>query len=498
MGFEPLELWPLALLGVAGLIALLHRAAKRKDAAWLGWCFGLGQFALALNWVPTAFTYQAALPTWLGWAAVLVIASYLAVYPALATLAAWHARMRGAALVTALAGSWILAEWLRGWVLTGFPWNPLGAVLLGPFETPGAARLLPWLGTYALSGLAVLFAGLWYAGLGRFRRDRRMLALLPIPLVAQFWPQGLPDRGPISGVPYALVQPNISQDQLNDPQAYQANFTKLAQLVPPPRADQRMLVLWPESGVSDYLRSGYPERFYLDTFGGDPAIARQRIAALLGPRSLLLSGTVDLEIKDERVAGARNSITAIDAGGALQASYSKAHLVPFGEYLPLRQLLTPLGLSRFVPGDIDFWPGPGPRTIDLGQYGKAGMQICYEIVFPGHVTDRANRPDYIFNPSNDGWFGSWGPPQHLAHARLRALEEGLPVLRSTTTGVSAVIDAGGRVVQSVPSRSAGVLLGRIPAARAPTLFAQYGNPLSLGWAFALLGASLVALRRRRG
>ena len=169
LGFEPLELWPLALLALAGLIALLRAAPSRKAAFQLGWCFGLGQFALALNWVATAFTYQADLPMWLGWVAVALIGCYLALYPALAVLLAWHARSRVLAVIPALAAAWIVTEWLRGWVLTGFPWNPLGALLLGPFEQPGAARLAPYLGTYGLSGLAVLFAGLWYAGLIQFR-----------------------------------------------------------------------------------------------------------------------------------------------------------------------------------------------------------------------------------------------------------------------------------------------------------------------------------------
>ena len=499
LGFEPFALWPLTLLACAALIALLQAAPTRKQAAGLGWCFGLGQFAVSLNWLPTAFTFQAALPVWLGWIAVLLIAAYLALYPALAALIAWHARIRTAALVLALAGAWTLAEWLRGSLLTGFPWNPLGAVLLGPFEHPGTARLVPWLGTYALSALAVLFAGLWHAGLSRFRTDRRALLLLPLPLVTQFWPQAAPPpRAAGEGVPYVLVQPNIPQQELNDPENFAINYQRLASLLPPPRAGGKALVLWPESGLSDYLRDGYPARYYLDTYGADPALARARIARDLGPDRLLLGGTVELEIKQGRASGARNAITAIDGTGTVRASYAKAHLVPFGEYLPLRGLFTPLGLSRFVPGDIDFWPGPAPQTIDLGSFGKAGMQICYEIIFPGHVVDPAHRPDYIFNPSNDGWYGAWGPPQHLAQARLRALEEGLPVLRSTTTGISAVVDADGVVLQSVPLHSAGVLLGRIPRAHAPTLFARGGNLLSLGWALLLLAASLVALRRARG
>ncbi len=498
-GFEPWALWPVALLAMAGLIALLQRAPSRKAAVWLGWSFGLGQFAVGLNWIATSFTYQAAMPYWLGWFAVLLLSAYLAVYPAVATLAAWHFRARNAALVMALAGSWIITEWLRGWVFTGYPANPLGAVLLGPFERPGAAQLLPWLGTFALSGLVVLLAGLWQSGLANFRKDRRALALLVLPLLVQVVPTLVPPRQDTpSKVPFALIQPNIPQAELNDPAKFPENFERLARLVPPAGPAPGALLLWPESGISDYLRGGYPPDYYLDTYNADPAAARQRLARVIEPGRLLLSGTVDLEFSGNQPIGARNAVTAVDGTGQLIAGYNKAHLVPFGEYLPMRSLLTPLGLNRLVPGDFDFLPGPGPQTLDLGRLGKAGVQICYEIEFPGQVIDRKNRPDYLFNPFNDGWYGRWGPPQHLAEARMRAIEEGVPVLRATTSGISGVIDANGVVRQSIPLNAAGVLIGRVPAAHAPTLFAEWGNVLSLGWAMVLLGASLVALRRRRG
>lgn len=494
LGFEPVGLWPLTLIALCGLFLLIPRTASRTGAFQLGWAFALGLFALSLNWLPTAFTFQAAMPAWLGWLAVLVLSGILAVFPAMAVLTAWHARMRPVAVVLTLAGSWIITEWLRGWTFTGLPWNPLGAVLVGPFDHVGAARMLPWLGTYALSGLAVILAGLWFMALNGFRQDRRRLVLLAVPLLAQWWPQQQPD--PATGVPYILVQPNIPQAELNDPARFEQNFQRLSAYLPPPAAGQKAVVLWPESGLSDYLRSGYPAEYYADTYGADPALARARIASMLGPDRLLLSGAVDLEIRDGRAAGARNVISAVDGRGAIRASYAKAHLVPFGEYVPMRPLLSALGVARFVPGNVEFWPGPGRQTINLGRFGKAGMLICYEVIFPGEVTNRTHRPDYLFNPSNDGWYGMWGPPQHLAQARMRALEEGLPMLRSTTTGISAVIDADGRVLQSVPMHAAGVLLGRIPAAHAPTLFARYGNVVSLGWALALLVLSLVALKAR--
>jgi apolipoprotein N-acyltransferase len=244
------------------------------------------------------------------------------------------------------------------------------------------------------------------------------------------------------------------------------------------------------------------------TVRGDPVYARERIGTVIGPQSTLLTGVVNLDIgkKDNGTIGAvsaRNSVLALNGAGDITGHYAKAHLVPYGEYLPMKPLLEPLGLARLVAGTIDYDPGPGPRTLDLGPQGKAGIQICYEIVFSGHVTDRANRPDYIFNPSNDGWFGAWGPPQHLAQARMRAIEEGLPVLRSTTTGISAVIDANGVVRGTVGSGKAGALHGLVPTAKPPTLFAEWGHALTLAWAALLiaLGLSLprvLALIRARG
>jgi apolipoprotein N-acyltransferase len=213
---------------------------------------------------------------------------------------------------------------------------------------------------------------------------------------------------------------------------------------------------------------------------------------------MLLSGTIDLEIAGGQAVAAYNSVTALDSRGTIVGGYRKAHLVPYGEYLPMRELLEPLGAARLVPGAMDFWPGPGPRTLDLGPWGKAGVQICYEIVFSGQVADRHDRPDYIFNPSNDGWFGPSGPPQHLAQARLRAIEEGLPILRSTTTGISAVIDSRGVVRAHVPMHRAARLDGIVPPAAPPTLFARLGNILPLAWAMILLGLAAIAMRRRAG
>ncbi|WP_296679143.1 apolipoprotein N-acyltransferase [Novosphingobium sp.] len=497
-GFEPLHLWPVALIGLVGLIDLVFRSPGGKGAALIGWLFGVGNFSIGNSWIATAFTYQAAMPAWLGWIAVVLLSLYLAAYPMFAVTAAWRlGRNSAGAFVAALAGCWIVGEWLRSWMFTGFAWNPLAALALGSFTRPGLAGVLPLTGTYALSGIVMLLAGSLWLALHRGKLDWRGAAHVAVPLLLLVspWPAPAPAQPAPDAPVFTLVQPYIPQEELNDPAMYPRNFARLAALSAALKPGSKRLLLWPESGVPDYLRDGYPEGYYLDNFGADSRVARIRLGRVAGAGTVLLTGATDLEFKDGRVVGARNSVTAVDGGGDIVSSYAKAHLVPYGEYLPMRSLLTPLGLSRLVPGDIDFWPGPGPQTLDLGAWGKPGVQVCYEIIFSGQVSDRAKRPDFIFNPSNDGWFGAWGPPQHLAQARLRAIEEGLPILRATTTGISAVIEPSGVVRQFVPRHQAGRLDGTLPAAAAPTLFSKIGNLLALIWAAAFLIASVVASRR---
>ena len=506
--YPPLHLWPLGLAALAGFVWLIYTATSWRSALWWGWCFGWAHLTLANNWIATAFTHQAKMPEALGWAAVPLLCIYLAWYPALAALAAHLlAKKRPLwAFGLVLAGAWIITEWLRGWVFTGYPWPPAGLMLLGTWDTPGMAELLRWTGTYALSGLALAMASLmasallarrWVmAGTGGLVIAAGML----IPLHGVIKP-------PIRGIRYTLVQPYIPQSEINDGSKFEAQFERLTRLTAPSR-DQSRLVLWPESAVPDYLEDGYPDRYYLQmTAGGDPKLARQRIGRVIGPQSTLLTGVVNLNIgpRPGSIPGAvsaRNSVMAINGAGAIVGGYDKAHLVPYGEYLPLRPLLEPLGLSRLVAGSIDYLPGPGPRTLDLGKLGKVGVQVCYEIVFSGEVVDPANRPDVLFNPSNDGWFGAWGSPQFVGQARMRAIEEGLPVIRSTTTGISAVIDADGVVWHAIAPGKADKVEGFLPEAKAPTLFAQWGHALTLAWAalFIALGFGLprvLALIRAR-
>ncbi len=484
-GFEPLGLWPLAIGCVAGLIALTARAATLRRALGLGWWFGLGNFCLGLNWIATAFTYQAAMPAWLGWVAVVLLSLYLAIYPALATGAAWGlARLTGggrSALALFLAATWIAGEWLRGTMFTGFPWNPLGVIWAHGGTLPLLSRLI---GTYGLSGPAVLAGGALVALAARPARIALGgAAVLGVLVAALMWPRAAAAPASPTAPLLRIVQPNIGQADKWSAQAEAPNFGRLAALSgrPGPRA---RLILWPEVAVPALLEQD--------------ARARAAIARLLGPRDLLLTGAEAVHYApDGTIASATNSLFGLDSAGRLLGRYDKSHLVPYGEYLPMRPLLSQLGLSRLAPGDIDFRAGPGPRAIALPGVGKVGVQICYEIVFSGHVVDARDRPLFLFNPSNDAWFGRWGPPQHLAQARLRAIEEGLPVVRATPTGISAVIDRDGRLLARLPWRTAGAIEAPLPPTGPPTLFARAGNLLPLTFALLLVAAGFASRRRAR-
>ncbi|MDM7957593.1 apolipoprotein N-acyltransferase [Blastomonas sp.] len=492
-GFEPLGLWPVTLAAYALLLHLIAHAPTRRSAFARGWAFGVGQFTIGLNWIAIAFTYQDAMPAWLGWVAVVGLSLYLALFPGVAAmLARWLAPREGgqasAVLVLAFAALWLVSEWMRAWLFTGFAWNPLGVIAL---EAGWASRLI---GTYGLGALVMLTAG----GLCLLARRQIVPALALLAGVgavtgagwlSQSAPAGLTDT------PITVVQPNNDQSDKYDPVAAAQNFARLTRQTIDRSAPRPRIVFWPEAAIEDFLEDGYPRRYtYPETAAG----VRARVTGTLNDGDVLITGGVKLDFDaNGQAVAAANSVFALSSDGEILGSYDKSHLVPGGEYLPYENILGQLGLSRLVPGTIGFTPGPGPQTLDLGAFGNMGLQICYEIIFAAEVVDAADRPGFLFNPSNDAWFGPWGPPQHLAQARLRALEEGVPVIRSTPTGISAVIDADGRLLHSIPHRTAGHIDALMPRAHPPTLFATWGNLLSVMFAGALLllAVALRAFRR---
>ncbi|HEX6785240.1 MAG TPA: apolipoprotein N-acyltransferase [Sphingomicrobium sp.] len=487
--FAPTDLWPLLPVAFALLCELLDRTKSLWKSLLTGWAFGLGQFVVGLNWIATSFTYQAAMPPWLGWVAVVLLSLYLAIYPSIAAALAWRfGREDRVTLVLVLAGAWILTEWLRGTMLTGFPWNPAAAALV---PTP-LISITALIGTYAASGLVVLLGGAVWLEI-----HKKWLPLVLIIGVTGFlWllPSSRVPSDPLTVRNVRIVQPNIGEDIKHGDTYNQEASLSLTRLSGGPSGDARLL-LWPEAALTVPLE---------DARLGDPALfasnLRTQLGSLLGPNDLLLTGGTTVNSTNGiDISSLDNSVFAVAPGGVIKGRYDKAHLVPYGEYLPMRSLMSAIGISRLAPGEFDFDSGPGPRTIDLGgEWGKVGFQVCYEMIFSGDVVDENNRPDFIFNPSNDAWFGRWGPPQHLAQARLRAAEEGLPILRSTPTGISAVIDARGNLVKSIPWRTAGVINAVIPArSDGPPLFARFGNAIPLILGFLLVAGGIVLARRRR-
>jgi apolipoprotein N-acyltransferase len=502
-GFAPLELWPLTVLAIAGWAALVHRAATLKQALWLGYAWGVGHFTVNNNWFQHAFDFQDAMPPVLGYFAAVALALYIAVYPAMAAGIAWRFRQPRAAgpaastswhdgpdasYLLAFGAAWIATEYLRGVMFTGYAWDPLGVIWV---PVAGVAHLSAFVGTYALSGLTVVAAGSLLL-LAQRRWTMPAIAVAATILAALSAPlTRAPDAA--SGSPVVrVVQPNIGQADRGPDDGERVLRALLARSGKPGPAPR--LVVWPEGMVRDLLEGGYPSYIY----NGRPAWwARRRIASVLGPRDLVLTGATALAFDDAGdIASAANSVFAVDARARLVGRFDKAHLVPYGEYLPMKAILEPLGLRRLVPGDFDFSPGPGPRNLSVPGFGAVGVQVCYEIIFSGEVVDRRNRPRFLFNPSNDAWFGKWGPPQHLAQARMRAIEEGLPIVRATPTGISAVIAADGRLLATIPHETAGAIELPIPPALPPTPFARLGNILAAIVAAALL-AGAIAIRRRR-
>lgn len=500
LGFAPWNLWPVALAALAAWLWRIHSAPLLGAVLWRGWMFGVGHFTLGNIWIQKAFTYQEALPGALGYPAVVLLAMYLAIYPMLAGGLAWRlasprakadaASPPGGAFVLVSAAGWIAGEWLRATMFTGYPWNPLAAMWL---PVIGVARVAAYIGTYALSGLTLLVAGALLLLAGR----RWRLAAPVLGAAALLALNGVEIRQtPATLAPNApalrVIQPNLDQEQRPRDDYAEANLAAIEAHMGVPDAAPR-LIIWPEGALRFYIETGYPRGWY---WRGDPLAVRARIAAHLAPHDIVLTGGNGLQF-DARgaLSTATNSVFAIDAKGRLLARYDKAHLVPWGEYLPARPLLARLGLSRLVPGEIDFRPGPGPGNIAVPGFGRLGVAICYEIIFSGYVVNAAHRPSLIVNPSNDSWYSAAGPVQHLAMARLRAIEEGLPVVRATPTGVSAIIDADGRVLASIGAGHSGAIETALPRPNPPTLFAQVGNLMAALVAAALLALAL-AIRRR--
>ena len=497
LAMAPFNAWPVLFLTFSIAVWLIDGSAAGRwrgvpAAALSGFWFGLGYFVPGLYWIGYAFFVDADIFAWLTPFAVLGLPAYLALFTAFGFGLARLIWPRDVTRVLALAVSLTISEWLRGHVLTGFPWNAFGYALTEPLALAQTASLI---GLWGLTFLAVaIFASpaVLIDGTSRGRKPWRapVAALIVLAAMLAFGAVrlSLQPTAMVKDVKLRIMQPDLQQDvrfNYSAKAAVMQKYLALSDRASGPNSTgvrDATILIWPESAFPFFLTR--------------EADAMAQIAELLPRGTVLITGSVrapDLP-PGVRITRAYNSIYVIDHDGSVSSVYDKLHLVPFGEYLPFQEWMEKLGFVQLTKVQGGFIPGTVRRTLDVPNAPRALPLICYEAIFPGEIASRDDRPGWIINVTNDGWFGiSTGPYQHLQQARLRAIEEGLPLVRAANTGISAVVDPVGRIVARLGLGIEGVLDAGLPSAIAPTIYARVGNYPA---AVIVVIALLVVTRRR--
>ncbi|MEY3003753.1 MAG: hypothetical protein RLZZ491_929 [Pseudomonadota bacterium] len=480
-GHAPFDLWLLTPMALAVVLRLGASAATPRQAGWIMWVAATAYFAVALQWIVEPFLVDARATAWMAPFALALMAGGLGLFwiPAGWVAVAHLPKDRIGARLGVMAGLLLLAEALRGVILGGFPWAYPGHVLIGSPMLPMAAVV----GAQGLSAI-VLGVAAGAAALGP-QSPLRALGVLAAPLLLGIFVASAVGPAPAAGdgAPMVrLIQPNVPQHLKWREDMIPVFFQRALDLTARPSVvhpTPPALIVWPETSLPVLLESS--DR------------ARVRIAAAAG------GGQVLVGAQRYEGYGPRNAAAVLADDGRIAAVYDKHRLVPFGEYMPggaAAEALGLRGIAEVLAGG--YTPGPGPMVLDLGAtLGRVFPMICYEAIFARDIRKVA-RPDWMVQLTNDAWFGSLsGPYQHLALARLRAAEQGLPVLRSANTGVSAVIDARGAIVAALPLNETGVVDARLPPALPPTIHARIGDGPLL-WLVALASLYLLMAQRARG
>lgn len=472
-GLPPYDLWPLAFLGVSLFLMLLDTAPRLRWHAGFGagWLFGLGYFTLAFHWIGYAFLVDAETYLWMMPFMLGILSGGMAVYWGLAAMLARRFGGSGLQLALVFAALIGIAEWLRGHLFTGFPWAAPGLLADG---MGGLAQAASVIGMTGLTPLVVLWAALPYVFVSGARPAHKLAGLGVLLLLPALWAWGgtrLAAAGDamVPGIAIRIVQPNLPQQEKWREENSRQILDDLEMLSTMPTAEQPQgiagidYVFWPESAVP----------FLID----ESPVAKAELRPLLGGRTALITGAVRADRKGEGVdPDVHNSIIVFDGTAEPVQRYDKWRLVPGGEFLPFEWLLEPLGFRKVVDTPGSFVAGPGPGTFILPGGLRAALTICYEAIFPNRLVDDADRPQVIVNVTNDGWFGrSTGPWQHLAQARLRTIEQGLPMIRAANTGISAVIDPYGRTLRMLPLMEKGVVDSPLPVALSAPSYARFGD-----------------------
>lgn len=497
LALAPFNVFPVLFITFPVLVWLIDGAGAGRyrgvpAAALTGYWFGLGYFVPGLYWTGYAFFVDADVFAWLTPFAVLGLPAYLSIFTAIGFALARLLWTKDVTRILALAASLTIAEWLRGHALTGFPWNAFGYALSEPLPLAQTASLI---GLWGMTFLSVAIFASPAALIDRtpdrrpaWRAPAAAIALLIVMSIFGAIRLSLHPTTMVAGVKLRLMQPDLQQDAKFNYAAkaeVMKKYLALSDRASGPQSTgvrDATILIWPESAFPFFLTR--------------EADAMAQIAELLPKGTVLITGSVrapDLP-RGTPITRAYNSIYVIDHDGSVLSVYDKLHLVPFGEFLPYQDLMEKLGFEQLTRVRGGFIPGSVRHALSVPGAPPALPLICYEAIFPGEVAGRNERPGWIVNLTNDGWFGmSTGPYQHLEQARMRAIELGLPLVRSANTGVSAVIDPVGRTVASLGLGVEGILDANLPAAIPPTVYARVGDvPAAMLVALAVI----LAVRRR--
>ncbi|MBZ6077069.1 apolipoprotein N-acyltransferase [Microvirga puerhi] len=478
LAMPPFGFLPALVLSLTPAVWLIDGDARDKRSHTLraaaidGWLWGFGYFVAGLWWLGAAFLVEADEFAWALPFGVLGLPALLAFFPAFGFALARLLWSPGMARIFAFAFALTVSEWLRGHLFTGFPWNTLGMALGQNLWLMQTASLI---GLYGLTVLAIwIGAAPALLGSNRSPRERWTAPVAAIALLGAMAAYGawrVPPI-PVATVPdvrLRLMQPNLPQDAKFNPDNREAIMRRYLTLSAAlPDGDDRRSpthLIWPESAFPFLLHRS-------------PAELNQ-IAELLPPGMHLITGAARMDdpFPGEAVGKFFNAIQVVDDRGTIVSSYDKVHLVPFGEYVPkfLDALMGAVGLRQFVHIPGGFEPSEHRGTLTVPGLPPVAATICYEAIFPGEILPEGPRPQLILNVTNDAWFGDTpGPYQHFAQARLRTIEEGLPLVRDANTGISAVVDPFGRVTASMALGAAGVLDAHLPVAIAAPFAAHAG------------------------
>ena len=474
-GQAPYDLPVLMLAGMAAAVWLYSQTNAPRRAALIGWAFGTGYFIHALQWIVSPFMVDVARHGWMAPFALVFLSAGLAIFWGVAF---WGARKLSPERAWPLILCWPAAELVRAYIFTGFPWAMPSQVLVDGI----AGQALSWAGPYLLNLMLVAAAvALAHPGTLVIRVAQGALALTSV-AVLMMPPIAVTPVSSETRPTIRLIQPNAPQRDKWDPEKIPVFFDRqLALSAAPPKdgGPAPDLVIWPETAIP----------WALDLAG----IALEEIAG--AARAPVVLGV-------QRRGSTRfyNSLVVLGQGGVVEQTYDKHHLVPFGEYMPFGDTLAKFGIRGLASREGNgYSPGPGAQVLDFGALGKALPLICYEAVFAHDVNAAPTRPAFLIQITNDAWFGKGaGPKQHLAQARMRAIEQGLPMARAANTGISAMIDPRGRITASLPLNTVGFVDARLPAPLPPTLYSRTGDiPFLVLLLFGFFATGLSRWRQNR-